>query len=66
MKPSVRYLKLYDYLCTYVESAEDTAHALQDLSHLITVLQHEYGELVEQRSNQYAGNRNCESTLSEA
>lgn len=66
MKPSVRYLKLYDYLCTYVESAEDTTRALQDLAHLITVLQHEYGELVEQRSNQYAGNRNRESTLSEA
>jgi hypothetical protein len=65
MKPSVQYLKLYDYMCTYVESAENTVSALQDLSHLATVLQHEYGELVEQRSNQSAGNRNRESTFSE-
>lgn len=66
MKPSVRYLKLYDYMCTYVESAENPVSALQDLSHLATVLQHEYGELVEQRSNQYAAKRDREPTVSEA
>jgi hypothetical protein len=60
----MNYTKLYDFLCSYVETATDIKLALEDIGHASTVIQHEYGELIEQRISEAATERNCEYSLS--
>lgn len=64
MNSSAAFLKLYHFIAEYVEHSDNPQRAIQDVSHIATVLQHEHEALYESNSSRSTETWNRYSELS--
>ena len=66
MNSSAAFLKLYHFIAEYVEHSDNPQRAIQDVSHIATVLQQEHEALYESNSSRSTETWNRYSELSKA
>ena len=66
MNSSAAFLKLYHFIAEYVEHSDNPQRAIQDVSHIATVLQQEHEALYEPNSSRSTETWNRYSELSKA